>query len=372
MTTGSQVASASALKNVVWGTWTCTLGWPVQGIWPAVDDNDGADYTSVDRSNKHHRLVTTDEFGKIRLYNYPCLRKDAGFVHYGGHSSRVTKARFSQNDSHVITVGGTDRCVFQWRHKHEVLTEDGRNAGNDGADSDAETEGESPGVITAETPKSVLESNGKNHRKKTLNGSVPTVQPWLGSIVAPTSRPPAATDTKDPPPMEARLDYVHGYGSQTVRNNLRYSSSGKIVYHVACVGIVFDSTTHTQQWYRGHGTNAISCLDTTLDGRFAATGEDALHPTIHVWDACSGAAMVRLPTVHLDGVAALRFSDNGKQMVSIGKDFHHSIGLFRSLSGQWDDGSCQALCKSFPEKPFFATFLGTASEDYHMLTGGYP
>lgn len=32
---GRQQKSASAMKDVEWATWTCTLGWPVQGIWPA-------------------------------------------------------------------------------------------------------------------------------------------------------------------------------------------------------------------------------------------------------------------------------------------------------------------------------------------------
>jgi microtubule-associated protein-like 6 len=362
VTTGSQVASASALKNVMWNTFTCTLGWPVQGVWPEVDD--GLDFTSVDRSKKQDRFVTTDEFGKLRLYNYPCLRKDAGFVLYGGHSSHLMKACFSQNDSHVITVGGTDRCVFQWKHKSEEINEDGRSAGNDGADSDVETEGESPSVMSMVKTKP---DKGKAGDANIKTSPIPTVQPWLGSIVAPSSPP---TEITTPLKMEPILEYVHGYASQTVRNNLRYSSSGKIVYHVACVGIIFDSNTHTQQWYRGHGTNAISCLDTTLDGRFAATGEDAQKPQIHLWDACSGVAIIQLPTVHLDGVSLLNFSEDGKQMVSIGKDFHHSIAVFRSISGQWDDGCCQALCKNYPEKPFFAKFISSASEDYKLLTGG--
>ena len=29
-------SSASKLRDVCWATWTSVLGWPVQGIWPAV------------------------------------------------------------------------------------------------------------------------------------------------------------------------------------------------------------------------------------------------------------------------------------------------------------------------------------------------
>jgi hypothetical protein len=35
---------------------------------------------------------------------------------YNGHSAHVTNCCFMFNDKHLITVGGADRCVFQWRH----------------------------------------------------------------------------------------------------------------------------------------------------------------------------------------------------------------------------------------------------------------
>jgi len=34
--------SATKLRDVVWATWTSTLGWPVQGIWPAVSEDNTA------------------------------------------------------------------------------------------------------------------------------------------------------------------------------------------------------------------------------------------------------------------------------------------------------------------------------------------
>ena len=32
-----------------------------------------------------------------------------------GHSSHVTNVRFLDNDNYFISVGGNDKCVFQWR-----------------------------------------------------------------------------------------------------------------------------------------------------------------------------------------------------------------------------------------------------------------
>jgi len=39
--------------------------------------------------------------------------------------------------------------------------------------------------------------------------------------------------------------YVFGYRCKDTRNNIRYLSSNKIVYHAAAVGVVFDPETNT-------------------------------------------------------------------------------------------------------------------------------
>ena len=39
----------------------------------------------------------------------------AKFRKYVGHSAHVTNCRFSVDRMHVITTGGADHAVFQWR-----------------------------------------------------------------------------------------------------------------------------------------------------------------------------------------------------------------------------------------------------------------
>jgi hypothetical protein len=63
------------------------------------------------------------------------------------------------------------------------------------------------------------------------------VKPWLGAIKCP-SNPPPTSDS--PPDADLELEWVHGYRSQDSRNNLRYSSDGRIVYHAAALGITMD------------------------------------------------------------------------------------------------------------------------------------
>ena len=35
---------------------------------------------------------------------------------YRGHMSHVMNTRFLSNDTHMLSVGGNDAAVFQWRH----------------------------------------------------------------------------------------------------------------------------------------------------------------------------------------------------------------------------------------------------------------
>lgn len=65
---------ANKFRNENWATWTCSLGWPVEGIYTQSSDN--TEVSSVDRSHvKHpggyHLVAVGDDFGKVRVLRYP-------------------------------------------------------------------------------------------------------------------------------------------------------------------------------------------------------------------------------------------------------------------------------------------------------------
>jgi microtubule-associated protein-like 6 len=103
-------SGASAFKNETWATWTCSLGWPVQGIWPAFSN--GTDINAVDRSPDGTVLATADDFGKVKLFRYPNPIEKASNQQYAGHSSHVTNVRFIKNAAYVISTGGEDKSIF--------------------------------------------------------------------------------------------------------------------------------------------------------------------------------------------------------------------------------------------------------------------
>jgi hypothetical protein len=55
-----------------WNTQTCVLGWGVVGIWPP--GADGSDVNSADRSACGRYVATGDDFGQLKIFNYPCAK----------------------------------------------------------------------------------------------------------------------------------------------------------------------------------------------------------------------------------------------------------------------------------------------------------
>ncbi|XP_015234729.1 PREDICTED: echinoderm microtubule-associated protein-like 1 isoform X4 [Cyprinodon variegatus] len=108
-----QVVSVETTRDIEWFTHTCTLGFQVFGLWP--DGSDGTDINAACRSNDKSLLVTGDDFGKVHLFSYPCSQFRAPSHVYRGHSSHVTNVSFLYDDSYLVSTGGKDMSVLQWR-----------------------------------------------------------------------------------------------------------------------------------------------------------------------------------------------------------------------------------------------------------------
>ncbi|KAH9120424.1 hypothetical protein LEN26_011110 [Aphanomyces euteiches] len=111
---GKQITSANTLRDVKWHTWTCTFGWPVQGIWP--EEADGTDVNAACRSESHKSLLTVDDNSKINLYRYPSTHPRSKAKQYSGHASHVTACTFTKGDMFAISTGGADNAVFQFKY----------------------------------------------------------------------------------------------------------------------------------------------------------------------------------------------------------------------------------------------------------------
>jgi len=110
----AQVTKLDEIKAVRWASWSLILGWPVQSIWESGWSN--STINAVARDKREKLLVTADDNSQVRLFSYPVALDKQPCKRYGGHSSHVTNVTFLGN-KYVISTGGMDGSVFQWKIK---------------------------------------------------------------------------------------------------------------------------------------------------------------------------------------------------------------------------------------------------------------
>lgn len=121
---GTQMVSSldtTVETDTEWYSQTCILGFPVMGIWH--EGEMGTSINTVDVDNLSGLVATGDDFGQLRLLNYPCVVKKPGYIELNGHSSHVMCVRFIRSAStsnpkaplRVITTGGNDCSVMIWK-----------------------------------------------------------------------------------------------------------------------------------------------------------------------------------------------------------------------------------------------------------------
>ncbi|XP_016129329.1 echinoderm microtubule-associated protein-like 4 isoform X5 [Sinocyclocheilus grahami] len=107
------IRNRSECKDINWATYTCVLGYHVFGVWP--EGSDGTDINALVRSHNRKVIALADDFCKVHLFQYPCSRPKAPSHKYSAHSSHVTNVSFMHSDSHLISTGGKDMSIMQWR-----------------------------------------------------------------------------------------------------------------------------------------------------------------------------------------------------------------------------------------------------------------
>ena len=68
-------------------------------------------------------LLFICSFSLLKLFSNPLYNLSAGakYRKYVGHSAHVTNCRFSSDHTRILTTGGADHAVFQWRYLAEGI-----------------------------------------------------------------------------------------------------------------------------------------------------------------------------------------------------------------------------------------------------------
>lgn len=90
------------------------------------------------------------------------------------------------------------------------------------------------------------------------------LDPYVGNVTYFLFPTVSEQKTNHKKPVASRLINLSNfifvrYRGYDCRNNLFYTQSGEIVYHVAALGIVYDRERHKQRFYNAH-TDDILCL----------------------------------------------------------------------------------------------------------------
>jgi len=102
--------------KVEWTGDPLVAGWDCQGLYqPGFD---GTDLNDATLTSDKRLIISGDDYGTIRLHNYPAVEPTNNLA-YGGHAEFVQGVELLRDDSQVITCGGADMAIFQWKlHKN--------------------------------------------------------------------------------------------------------------------------------------------------------------------------------------------------------------------------------------------------------------
>ncbi|UJR16486.1 hypothetical protein I4U23_003389 [Adineta vaga] len=117
---GTRITSIKTtdVEKMNWFTWTGVLGLVCEGIWlPATDITD---INSTDLTKDKKILATGDDFGLVKLFDFPAKGKFAKFKRYTGHSAHVTRVRWTNDNSHLVSIGGRDVAILVWKHERNT------------------------------------------------------------------------------------------------------------------------------------------------------------------------------------------------------------------------------------------------------------
>jgi WD40 repeat protein len=311
----------SELRDEKWSSWSCRSGFTIQGVYPL--NARGNEVQSVCRNYAKNMVIVGDSYGKVKLFRYPASKKNANGNTFSGHSSPVVKVKFSSNEKYVLSIGGKDKTLIQWRVK--VNAEEKDKVFLDSVKpTDIEVKAKKYLSIANNDPEQFL--NLVTHR----NEVDPTEEDEQKSAPSNFKRKPKGNE---PPAASLTLKHVFGYRSfETKQTAFFLQDSNKVVFLASALGVVMDTQTMQQSFFQEHKEQllAISISPCKLYCATAGLSGDtnSFQSDIYVWNVETLEVQKILTGVQTKGIQKLKFSPDGSLLASIGSDDDNSLAIY--------------------------------------------
>ena len=327
---GSYQSNLQSMRDVLWASHTCKYSWHNKSIHRSTFNDEEVGLVTTPTGTGVQFVASTTNFGYIRLHSFPCIPDNSEYHRYPAHSNVISGLTFSFDSEKLISSGLKDRTLLQWRCiKYNVNKEEQKVADLPESDdfllearegSDLEVDFIAK---TGTTLDGILNSCDLFEDDDKLP-AIPAIDAWLETVVSPNYPPIIRTS---PPDLSFQLQYVYGYKCQDMRNNVRYTSQGDIIYPCSTVGVVMKRGSKEQRFFQRHN-DSITAFACSNDGAIVATGQMGHESSIYVWDTKSCQTLSTIPDPQMKGVCCMSFSSDNKLLAIVGLDQFHSISVY--------------------------------------------
>jgi WD40 repeat protein len=117
-----QILDHFHVRDAQWSKWSVLYGWATPGVWgddtsnlfdiPHVCTTNDSEYSS----DEHEDLISVACRNTLRVFRFPCFR-GAKYRAYHGHSGNILATCFSYKDNYLVSAGGEDGTIIQWKRK---------------------------------------------------------------------------------------------------------------------------------------------------------------------------------------------------------------------------------------------------------------
>ena len=101
------------VRDVTWASGSCTLDHKLLGLWRSKAVREGS-VSCVDVNKGENLVAMGNTRGTMSLFRYPSCDRGAFSHSYRCHG-HVCNVVFSPRGDHVLTVGGQDSTMMQWK-----------------------------------------------------------------------------------------------------------------------------------------------------------------------------------------------------------------------------------------------------------------